>query len=85
MNLNFCLIPNHKGDTIGKQIKVFLNEWGLKNVFPLTVDNANSNDGAIAHLKKQVNNWDGLVMEGKMMYVRCCAHMLNLMVIDGLK
>ena len=51
---NFCFIGNHKGETIGKQIEACLNEWGLKRVFSVTVDNANSNDRAIAYLKKKI-------------------------------
>ena len=83
--LNFCLIANHRGETIGKQIETCLNEWGLRRVFSLTVDNASSNDGAIAYLKKKMKNRKGLVMNGEMMHVRCCAHILNLVVNEGLK
>lgn len=83
--LSFCLIPNHKSDTIGKQVETCSNEWGIKNVFTVTVDNASSNEGAISYLKKKVRNWKGLVLDGEFMHIRCCAHILNLVVKEGLK
>lgn len=49
----------------------------------LTVDNASSNDTAIAYLKKRFKH--GLVLDGDFLHVRCCAHILNLIVCDGLK
>ncbi|XP_038896277.1 zinc finger BED domain-containing protein RICESLEEPER 2-like [Benincasa hispida] len=49
----------------------------------LTVDNASSNDTAIAYLKKHFKH--GLVLDGEFLHVRCCAHILNLIVCDGLK
>lgn len=30
--LNFCLIPNHKGETIGKKIEKCLLDWTIDNV-----------------------------------------------------
>ncbi|KAI4353932.1 hypothetical protein L6164_002852 [Bauhinia variegata] len=48
-------------------------------------DNASSNDVAISYLKKKLKNWNGLVCEGAFMHMRCAAHILNLIVNDGLK
>ncbi|CAI9283695.1 unnamed protein product [Lactuca saligna] len=45
--LNFCPIANHKGVTIGKLVYKCLQNWQIKKVFTVTVDNASSNDGAI--------------------------------------
>lgn len=55
--LNFCTIPNHKGDTTGKLIEECLIEWGIENVFTITLDNASANDKAIDYLKKKMKNW----------------------------
>jgi len=83
--LNFCLIENHKGDTIGKAIEKCLLEWGIEKVFTITMDNASANDTAVGFLKKRLKNWNGLVYDGDYLHVRCCAHILNLVVNDGLK
>ncbi|KAI4345045.1 hypothetical protein L6164_012213 [Bauhinia variegata] len=83
--LNFSQIDNHKGETIGKEIDRCLREWGIENVFTITVDNASSNDVAISYLKRKLKNWNGLVCEGEYMHMRCVAHILNLIVNDGLK
>ncbi|XP_038889294.1 zinc finger BED domain-containing protein RICESLEEPER 2-like [Benincasa hispida] len=81
--LNFTQIDNHRGETIGKEVEKCLKQWGIKKVMTLTVDNASSNDTAIAYLKKRFKH--GLVLDGEFLHVRCCAHILNLIVCDGLQ
>ncbi|XP_050895477.1 zinc finger BED domain-containing protein RICESLEEPER 2-like [Lathyrus oleraceus] len=83
--LNFCPIVNHKGVTIGKKIEKCLEEWLIGNVFTITVDNASSNDVAITYLKNTINDWNSHPLKGGHMHVRCCAHILNLVVQDGLE
>ncbi|KAL4566910.1 hypothetical protein LXL04_031036 [Taraxacum kok-saghyz] len=83
--LNFCQIPNHKGDTIGKATESCLKEWGIENVFTITVDNASSNNVAISHIKKRLQIWKTAVCNGEFLHMRCSAHILNLVVGDGLK
>jgi hypothetical protein len=51
--LNFCLIPNHKGETIGKKIESCILEWGIRCIFTITIDNAICNDAALEYLKKR--------------------------------
>lgn len=48
--ISFTVIPNHKGDTIGRKIEEVLRDWGIRNVSTITVDNATSNDVAVAYL-----------------------------------
>ncbi|KAL4030804.1 hypothetical protein IC575_009056 [Cucumis melo] len=81
--LSFSPIENHKGDTIGKTIEKNLKDWGIERVMTLTVDNASSNDIAVAYLLKRFNK--GLLFDGKFLHVRCCVHILNLIVIDAFK
>ncbi|XP_054781938.1 zinc finger BED domain-containing protein RICESLEEPER 2-like [Prosopis cineraria] len=83
--LNFCQIADHKGETISELIEKCLLSWGIDRVFTVTVDNASSNDTAISYVKDRILDWNGHIMKGEYMHVRCCAHILNLVVNDGLK
>uniref|UniRef100_A0A803PJE3 BED-type domain-containing protein n=1 Tax=Cannabis sativa TaxID=3483 RepID=A0A803PJE3_CANSA len=83
--LNFCQIANHKGEKIGKAIETCLKDWGIEKVFAITVDNASSNNVAIIHIKKRLQIWKSAVCDGEFLHMRCSAHILNLIVSDGLK
>jgi hypothetical protein len=83
--LNFCLLHNHKGETIGQKIESCMLEWGISSIFTITVDNASSNDIALEYLRKRTAHRTGAILENQFMHVRCCAHILNLIVSDGLK
>ncbi|CAL9029189.1 unnamed protein product [Prunus brigantina] len=85
--LNFCVIANHKGNSIGKLLETCLLHWDLNKIFKITANNASSNTKAIDYLKSKMGHWKNgsLVLEGKYMHVRCCAHIVNLIVRDGLK
>lgn len=83
--LNFTVIPNHRGNTIGKLIETCLNEWGISKIFTITVDNASSNDTALTYVKNKLLGYNGCVLNGEFLHVRCCAHILNLIVNDGMK
>ncbi|KAI4305058.1 hypothetical protein L6164_028448 [Bauhinia variegata] len=48
-------------------------------------DNGSSNDVAISYLRRKLKTWNGLVCEGEYMHMRYAAHILNLIVNDGLK
>ncbi|KAF7112610.1 hypothetical protein RHSIM_RhsimUnG0212000 [Rhododendron simsii] len=83
--LNFCQIEDHKGVTIGKKIESLLLEWNVDGIFTLTVDNASSNATAIEYLKRKTMDWKRTVLEHEYIHMRCCAHILNLIVVEGLK
>lgn len=83
--IGFFQIPNHKGETIGKTLESKLLEWGIEKVFVVTIDNAASNDVALAYLRKKITDWGGSVLKGELLHMRCCAHILNLIVNEGLK
>ncbi|XP_024031453.1 zinc finger BED domain-containing protein RICESLEEPER 2-like [Morus notabilis] len=51
----------------------------------MTVDNASSNDSMITYLRRKINGWKGVVLGGEFLHVRCCAHIVNLIVNEGLK
>ncbi|KAA0025764.1 zinc finger BED domain-containing protein RICESLEEPER 3-like [Cucumis melo var. makuwa] len=65
--LSFSPIENHKGDTIGKTIEKNLKDWGIERVMTLTVDNASSNDTAVAYLLKRFNK--GLLFGGEFLHI----------------
>jgi Domain of unknown function (DUF4413) len=82
--LNFCVVPDHKGDTIGQTIEDCLIEWGIGGIFTMTVDNATSHNGAISYLKRKTKDWKGTILDHKYLHLRCCAHIVNLIVREGL-
>ncbi|CAN1278770.1 Zinc finger BED domain-containing protein RICESLEEPER 2 [Linum perenne] len=53
--INFTKITSHKGDDIGAKLAECLEEWGLRNVFTVTLDNASTNDVACTFLKEKLN------------------------------
>ena len=81
--LNFSFLPPpYNGVAIAEKIRVLLKDWSIdKKVMCLTVDNGSSNDICVEMLKRQFR----LVCDGDYFYVHCCAHILNLIVKDGLK
>ena len=84
--INFKPVTDHKGETIAEHLSHCLEDWGIKKVFTVTVDNAKGNDKAIrlfTEAFKQVGP-DALVRNGALMHMRCCVHILNLIVRDGL-
>ena len=80
--LNYCVVPDSKGETLGKAIEQCLLEWGLERVLTITVDNASSNNVSIQYVKKTVNQC--AILGGQHMHLRCSTHILNLIVQDGL-
>ncbi|KAH9679903.1 BED-type domain-containing protein [Citrus sinensis] len=85
--ISFNAIKDHRGKSIGKKIMACLQNWGIERLFPITIDNATTNDIAIGYVTMQLLAWkndDALVLAGQFMHVRCCAHILNLIVVLGL-
>uniref|UniRef100_A0A2N9IZ29 HAT C-terminal dimerisation domain-containing protein n=1 Tax=Fagus sylvatica TaxID=28930 RepID=A0A2N9IZ29_FAGSY len=74
-----------KGETIGKVVEKCLKEWGIDIVLTITVDNASSNDVAIDYLMRKMKLKERCIVGCEFLHMRCCAHILNLIVQDGLK
>ncbi|RDX81411.1 putative mediator of RNA polymerase II transcription subunit 37c, partial [Mucuna pruriens] len=83
--LNFCQITSQSEKTMVKTVEHCLNNWGLNLVLTLTVNNTSSNDIEIQYLKKRLMSWNNLIMKGDYTHMHCCAHILNLIVMEGLK
>ncbi|XP_050915062.1 zinc finger BED domain-containing protein RICESLEEPER 1-like [Lathyrus oleraceus] len=64
--ISFTVIPNHKGDTVGRKIEEVLRDWGIIIVSTITVDNATSNDVAVAYLHKKISTMNGMMGDEKL-------------------
>lgn len=82
--LSFCLVENHKGETLGKAVEMCLLDWGIDKILTITVDNAASNSGLISFIQKKTKHRKATVLGHKYLHVRCSAHILNLIVREGL-
>ncbi|XP_022876899.1 zinc finger BED domain-containing protein RICESLEEPER 4-like [Olea europaea var. sylvestris] len=60
--LSFSMVPNHKGEKIGKIIKTCLLDWGIECVGNITVDNANTNDAVIVYVKNKLKRFGNLMI-----------------------
>ncbi|KAK2658238.1 hypothetical protein Ddye_004771 [Dipteronia dyeriana] len=81
--LSFCFMrPPHDRVSLSDKIKKLLCEWKMVNIiFSITLDNASSNNSLVHNL----NIKKALLCDGEFLYIRCCVHIINLIVQDGLK
>jgi hypothetical protein len=61
-----------------------LTQWGIDSVFTITVDNASANDVRVEYMRKMMKNKSHTVLGGEFLHMRCAAHILNLVVHEGL-
>ncbi|CAM8944271.1 unnamed protein product [Rhodiola kirilowii] len=85
--LSFCHIPPpHNGADVCDVLNKCLTDWNLTNkLATVTVDNASYNDSGIRKLKDILSYKRKLPFDGKNFRVRCCAHIVNILVQDGLE
>lgn len=83
--INLTKITSHKGDDIGKVLETCLSDWGIDKVFTTTVNNAITNDKAVEYMGKRLKEISTLLFDGKYLHLRCCCHIINLIVKSGLK
>nr|KAJ0207108.1 hypothetical protein LSAT_V11C500290930 [Lactuca sativa] len=79
--INSKELDSQQGEDIGQEVLKCIQGWGIKNFMTCTVDNASSNDKIIEFLKNKLPN---LYNEGKHFHMRCMAHIINLIVRDGI-
>ena len=84
--LSFVHIPPpHRGVEIASSIFKSAKEWGIEHkIYSISVDNASNNDVAVRILRDDISRSKKLLCDGKLFHVRCCAHILNLVVQDGI-
>lgn len=84
--IGFKYVSDHKASTIATTLLECLAEWEITKVFSVTVDNATANTLALKKFQRDfrlVSN-EAFVLDGDYMHVRCSAHIINLIVRDGL-
>ena len=60
--LIFSQTTGHSGELIAKHVEACLNNWELKRVLSVTVDNATTNDVGVQYLKRRMLSWNCLVL-----------------------
>jgi hypothetical protein len=79
------LAPPHRGKEITDGILDILIKWEIQDkIGTITLDNASNNNRATLILKSNFQQRGNLHFNGLFFHVRCCAHILNLVVQDGL-
>ena len=73
----------HNGKNIATLINDEIIDLGIRDkIFTITLDNTSNNDAVIQRLK---SFWQIKEDHAKLFHVRCCVHILNLIVKYGLK
>ncbi|CAN6253526.1 unnamed protein product [Urochloa humidicola] len=83
--IGFFSSKGHGGENIGKNLESCLASWGIDKVFTIAVDNASANNTAINYMRRVLNESKGIFAEGDYLHMRCTAHIINLIVTEGLK
>ena len=73
------------GEIIGQVIENCLLEWKIDKLLTVIVDNTSSNNVTFSYLKNMMKDWPTNIVSNEHLHVRCCAHIINLIVCDGLK
>ncbi|KAK8280834.1 hypothetical protein V6Z12_D09G201700 [Gossypium hirsutum] len=80
------LFPPYNGLNIADELVLCLSQWGIdKKIFSITLDNASYNDVMVSCLKNCFRANRAIFCDGAFFQVRCCAHILNLIVKAGLE
>ncbi|KAE8796928.1 zinc finger BED domain-containing protein RICESLEEPER 2-like [Hordeum vulgare] len=84
--LNFLeLDPPHSGSVIAQAVFECCQEWKIEDkIMTITMDNASSNDNAAKRLMDKIIARKFAKFIPKYFHVRCCAHIVNLIVNDGI-
>jgi len=83
--IGFFLVKGHRGEDIWKSLEKCFSDWGIDKVSTITVDNASANNNAIKYMRRVLNESKGTFAGGEYLHMRCVAHIINLIVTEGLK
>jgi hypothetical protein len=81
----FLYVPyRHTKEVLAECLMDCLFEWNLdRKLISLTMDNCTTNDAVVDILLDKLP-FGSLILHGRLFHMRCCAHILNLIVQDGL-
>jgi len=81
----FIYVPApHTADVIGEELYESMVAWNLdEKISVVTLDNCSTNDAVIPILVRNLGKHK-LLNDDKLLHMRCSAHILNLIVKDGL-
>lgn len=85
LHVRFIYVPcPHTKEVLCEQLLSCLMDWNIdRKISSITVDNCSTNDAMIDLLWDKLDN-TSLMLGGDLFHMRCCAHILNLIVKDGL-
>ena len=86
VSCNFVHVPPpHTKQVLADVLLDVLLDWNMdRKIYTITMDNCSSNDGMIDILLEKLSSTGSLVFHGKIFHMRCAAHVLNLIVKEGL-
>ncbi|KAK9757915.1 hypothetical protein RND81_01G194600 [Saponaria officinalis] len=74
----------HTKDVLADALCKSIYDWNLDcRISSVTLDNCTTNDALMSILRVKLPK-DSLILRGRFLHMRCCAHILNLIVQDGL-
>uniref|UniRef100_A0A803MQY4 BED-type domain-containing protein n=1 Tax=Chenopodium quinoa TaxID=63459 RepID=A0A803MQY4_CHEQI len=84
--MRFLYVPcPHNKESIIKALVECLKSFNIdEKVSTITLDNCTTNDAVVDFLREKLNS-SKLIIGGSYLHMRCCAHILNLIVGDGLE
>ena len=77
-------MENYKGETLGKVVEMCFLDWGIDKILTISVDNAAFNNGLISFIQKNTKHRKATIIGHKYLHLRCSAHIMNLIVCEGL-
>jgi hypothetical protein len=85
--IRFCLVETpHDAWNIFGVVLQSIRDWNIESkICSFTLDNAEVNTKMIGHLRTNLVDRKLIHHKGKLLHIRCAAHVLNLIVQDGLK
>ena len=69
---------------LAHELMKYMFDWNInRKLSTLTLDNCTTNDAMVDIVLDKISP-SLLMLDGKVFHMRCCAHILNLVVRDGL-
>jgi hypothetical protein len=73
----------HTGEIISDVLYEVLQDWQIEKVSTVIFDNHTTNDNLMCSMQDKLS-LPSLMLDGKLLHMRCAAHIINLIVKDGM-